>query len=55
VNGTAGNPAERRNGQMSRKAPAGRVSKRLRAYFTTRNGRRIYASEYGYKGWPIKG
>ena len=28
-------------------------SLRLVAYFTTRNGRRIYASEYGYKAWPI--
>ena len=27
----------------------------VRAYFTTRNGRRIYASDYGYQGWPIQG
>lgn len=24
-----------------------------RAYFTTRNGRRVYAKDYGYKCWPI--
>ena len=25
-----------------------------RPYFTTRNGRRIYARDYGYKSWPIQ-
>jgi hypothetical protein len=25
----------------------------IRPYFTTRNGRRIYAADYGYGGWPI--
>lgn len=25
----------------------------LYAYFTTRNGRRIYAKDYGHKCWPI--
>jgi hypothetical protein len=24
-----------------------------RAYFTTRSGRRVYASDYGHKAWPI--
>jgi hypothetical protein len=24
-----------------------------RPYFTARNGRRIYAADYGYKCWPI--
>jgi hypothetical protein len=23
------------------------------AYFTTKDGRRVYAREYGYRGWPI--
>ena len=31
----------------------GQRKRALRAYFTTRNGRRVYASDYGYKGWPI--
>lgn len=31
----------------------GRGEKKIRPYFTTRNGKRIYASAYGYKGWPI--
>ncbi len=25
-----------------------------RPYFTTRNGKRIYASDYGHKSWPIR-
>lgn len=25
----------------------------LRPYFTTRNGKRIYARDYGYQAWPI--
>lgn len=40
---------------MAPRAYGGRDTKRYRAWFTTRNGRRIYASDYGYKGWPIKG
>lgn len=24
-----------------------------RRFFTTRNGRRVYAEDYGYKCWPI--
>jgi hypothetical protein len=28
---------------------------KLRTWFTTRNGRRIYAADYGYKAWPIGG
>jgi hypothetical protein len=30
------------------------MSKRtFRPYFTTKNGRRIYAKDYGHKSWPI--
>ncbi len=28
-------------------------STNYRPFFTTRNGRRIYAADYGYKCWPI--
>ena len=28
-------------------------SKNLKAFFTTKNGKRIYAKDYGYQGWPI--
>jgi hypothetical protein len=31
----------------------GRGSGNYRAYFTTRNGRRIYAVDYGYRAWPF--
>lgn len=30
-----------------------RAAKNVRAFFTTRNGRRVYAADYGYRGWPI--
>ncbi len=30
-----------------------RGSGNCRAFFTTRNGRRVYARDYGYKCWPI--
>ena len=32
-----------------------RRERKFVAYFTTRNGRRIYARDYGYQGWPIPG
>jgi len=38
---------------MARRVRAGRGAGVHRAYFTTRNGRRIYARDYGYHGWPI--
>jgi len=28
-------------------------SKAFRPYFTTRNGRRIHARDYGHRAWPI--
>ncbi len=40
---------------MAKKATRRRNAKRFRAWFTTRRGRRIYAKDYGYKGWPIRG
>jgi hypothetical protein len=39
--------------KKSRKGGAKRGSGNCRAWFTTRNGRRIYASDYGYRCWPI--
>lgn len=39
-----------RNGKKSpKKGP------RFVAWFTTKAGKKIYASTYGYKGWPIGG
>jgi len=37
--------------------PKGKPSKgggTVRPYFTTKNGRKIWAKDYGYKGWPIR-
>jgi hypothetical protein len=41
---------------MAKRAAKGggrRGSANCRAFFTTRNGRRVYAADYGYKCWPI--
>ncbi|MEX0701653.1 MAG: hypothetical protein WD069_06100 [Planctomycetales bacterium] len=43
MNGKGESPKRPRNGG------AGNV----RPYFTTRNGRKVWAKDYGYKGWPI--
>lgn len=38
--------------QSPTKAP-GQSPVTFAAYFTTKNGTRIYAKDYGHKAWPI--
>lgn len=33
--------------------PASPKAPNLRPYFTTKDGRRIWAEDYGYSAWPI--
>ncbi|HEX4952602.1 MAG TPA: hypothetical protein VF017_04300 [Thermoanaerobaculia bacterium] len=42
---------------MGRKKKPGRAGGLVsfRAYITLRNGKRLYASDYGYKAWPVGG
>ncbi len=38
---------------MSKSRRGGSRRGTYRTYFTTRNGRRVYARDYGHKAWPI--
>ena len=43
--------SHRREPKNGRGKSNGKVS--IRPYFTTRHGRKVWARDYGYAGWPI--